>query len=190
MYAKFSKNAWNPEDFTQVSSFLTPGYVPFIQEEDCIVNDDRQFESGSKKYHYISLISKETFTGTVSLTTTCDFVEFGAPILVFSDDIVKDENGFPAYGHHFEIVAYEKGFNIWELNRKAKPIRVAFEEFDVPAKTPITLQAKISPEKDEIIVSLYGRTYTKCVKNMPKTFHAGITACEGVNHFYDFGAEE
>lgn len=180
----FAKDSWNKDDFTQVTSMHTDGRIPFMQEEDCIVNDhDRGNIDNLKKYNYISLLSKETCeTGDV-IETECSFDTFGAPLVVISDDVQKTEDGYPVYGHHFEIVAYEEGFNVWEIHGN-KTFKAAFRQYSVPEKEKITLTVKVL--EDSLEVSLCGHQDTVKVERLPKTFRAGITACEGVNRFYSF----
>jgi len=187
----FSKGSWNEADFFQVRSLLNKnGWKKFVQLYDCIVNGDGAFERGSKEYEYISLLFHKKFKSPVYLETECDFEDFGAPLLVFSDDVTAQSDGVAIYGHHFEVVAFEEGFNIWELNKTNKPIKVAEGRFPVPAKEKLTLSAKIDAEKNEIEVTLAGISQKVTVPNMSKEFYAGITACEGINHFYSFEAEE
>ena len=42
----------------------------------------------------------------------CSFEKYGAPLITIANAIGKDENGYPLYGDHFEIVAYESGCNV------------------------------------------------------------------------------
>lgn len=62
MKTVFSKDSWNKEDFTQVTSMHTDGRVPFMQEDNCIVNDFPRGEvENLKQCNYISLLAKEGF---------------------------------------------------------------------------------------------------------------------------------
>lgn len=188
MKVDFGKDRWDPELFTQVTSRHTEGRIPFMQEEDCVVNDTpKEGLEDLKKYRYISLISKEWFHSGVELETVCEFDSYGAPLIVLSDDIEETEDGYPVYGHHFEIVAFEEGFNVWEIYG-AKPTKVALGRFPVPGGKPITLSVKVLEE--ELIVTLCGQTQSMKVANLPRRFHGGITACEGVNRFYSFTTKE
>lgn len=188
MKVDFKKGAWNPDLFTQVTSLRTDGRKPFMQEEDCVVNDfPRENPESVFSYNYISLLSKETFQTGTTLKTVCEFDSFGAPLLVFTDDVITSEDGYPAYGHHFEVVAYEEGFNIWELNGKDRPIKAAFEEFPVEGGQKLELTVRVL--EDSLEVTLCGKTFVEKIEHLPVSFHAGITACEGVNRFYSFSAE-
>lgn len=186
MKIDFAKGQWDPKEFDRITSLRTDCRVDFMQEEEGVVNDDRSLPKGSGEYHYISILHKEPLTSPVTLETVCEFDEYGAPLLVLTDDLVQTEDGFPAYGHHFEIVAFEEGFNIWELNGTDKPFKAAIGRYSVPCKEKVTLTATIDVEKDTIIVTMCGETIKCHVEHLPHTFRAGITACEGINRFYTF----
>ena len=182
MRIDFSKKTWNPQDFTQVTSLRTDGRKPFMQEEDCVVND--VYKENINDYNYISLLYKQTYNTPVEISTTCSFESFGAPLIVLTDDLISTEDGYPAYGHHFEIVAYEKGINVWDLNGNAKPIKAAFNHFEVPANEKLELKVKVL--EDKLQISLYGQDMEFPISGLPSSFRCGITACEGVNRFYSF----
>lgn len=186
MKVSFSKGQWNPQDFDRITSLRTDCRVDFMQEEENVVNDDRSLPMGSGEYHYISLLHKQMLVSPVVLETVCEFDEYGAPLLVLTDDLVQTEDGFPAYGHHFEIVAFEEGFNIWELNGTDKPFKAAIGRFPVPAGEKVTLTAAIDAKKNTITVSMCGETIECHVEHLPHAFRAGITACEGINRFYSY----
>lgn len=186
MKISFAKDAWSMDDFEQVTSLRTDGRIPFMQLEDCVVNDVQKEEIMS--HNYISLLSRRVFGAPLRLSTKCSFDKFGAPLLVLTDDVKPTEDGYPAYGHHFEIVAYENGINVWELNGTAKPIRSGFLEFFVPAGEAFVLEAKV--EKQKITVQMCGQTLSLELPTLPEKLRCGITACEGVNRFYSFEAEE
>ena len=188
MTVSFAKGEWDKDLFEQITSLRTDGRKPFLQEEDCVVNDDVHDRQDHMTYNYISLLSRKWFRAPVRLETECSFERFGAPLLVLSDDIIQTEDGYPAYGHHFEIVAFEEGFNVWELNGRDKPILSGKGRFPVPAGSFFTLSAAIREGSADI--TLCGHTETVSLPALPARFRAGITACEGVNRFRSFRAAE
>ena len=183
MYIEFSRG-WDKSRFTRVSSLRTDGKKPFMQEDDCVVNDIPKAEM--MQHNYISLLSNEYFSAPVTLTTVCSFEKFGAPLIVISDDVKPAPDGFPAYGHHFEVVAFEEGINVWELNGTDKPIKAAFARFPVEAGKKLTLTVKA--ETGKLLIDLDGNRLEAELPSLPSRFRAGITACEGVNRFYMFSA--
>lgn len=187
MNISFERNKWNPEDFTRVTSLRTDGRDPMIQEDDCIVNETCQHEN-IFEHKYISMLYKDEYKTRTRFKTECSFDKYGAPLIVFTDDLIQTEDGFPAYRHHFEVVVFEEGWNLWELNGKDKPILAASARFPVPEKEYVTLEVSTLP--GGVSVSLLGHTQFVELPTFPKTFRAGITACEGINRFRCFCAEE
>ena len=186
MRIDFSANRWSMNDFDQITSLRTDGRTPFIQEADCVVNEKSEADSRMKNA-YVSILSKEWFSAPVTLSATCNFLSFGAPLLVLTDNVIAAPDGYPAYGRHIEIVAYEDGINVWLLNGTEKPILAGKTRFPVPANEKITLTAEILPGRIEC--TLCGQSAAFDIEQVPLRFRAGITACEGVNRFYSFSAD-
>lgn len=176
------------DDFMYVYSPACKAYKEFVVEDDCIHNS---FNEEINDWDYISIVTKDKYTSGVTVKTKCAFEKFGAPLIVFTDDIFEGKDGRPTYGHHFEIVAYEDGINIWSIvpwwERTERPIkseRIGFIEFPVDANALVELEVKI--EKGKIIATLCGKTVDVEYSSIPEEFHVGITACEGVNKFTEF----
>lgn len=178
----FSRGQWNAADFSQVTSLRTDGRIPFMQEDSWIVNDT--MKSRGSKYRYISLLSNEYYNVPLQLDTECCFEEFGAPLIVMSDDVGMTGDRFPVYGHHFEVVAYENGINVWELNGKEKPVKIGYLEFPVEARKSIVLSVKVT--RHHLSAELEGHQLEIDVPTLPERLRVGITGCEGVNRFYSF----
>lgn len=127
------------------------------------------------------MLSRESFELSLRISAEYSFEKFGAPVLAVTDDIITTEDGFPAYGHHFEVVAYENAINVWELNGKDQPVKLGFLEFFVPAGMRFLLQAELTEKT--LTASLLRRELVLSVPLMPSRLRAGFTACEGVNRF-------
>ena len=179
------------DDFMYVYSPACKYYKEFIVEDDCIHNT---YNDELQDWDYVSMVSKKRYSVGTKITTKCSFAKFGAPLIVFSDDISKDENGRNIYGHHYEIVAYEDGINIWSIvrcpERKEKPIfptKVGSLSFHVDENTLIELEVTV--EKGKIIAKLCGQVLEVTYSEIPEKFHVGITACEGDNRFTELKIE-
>lgn len=175
---------WAQEDFIYVSSARYQYRKEFIQKSDCITNDNPMRSFGD--YPYISMITKERFNSPVTICTNCSFKNYGAPLIVITDDLHKLENGNTQYGNHIEFVAYEDGINIWNLefvDGKYNINAIQRIEFPVSADQMFTLKVYIN--KGEFTVSLNDKSYEYSYDGLPTNFHVGITACEGNNSFYD-----
>lgn len=181
MLTSFARGAWDKDRFEQITSTHTDGRVPFLQEDDCIVNDIAARDPVS--WQYISILGREELSAPVVLETVCSFDKYGAPLIVLSDDIRRTQDDYPLYGHHFEIVAFEEGLNVWDLGDSLHQ-KAGMARFPVPAGEKLTLTAQIRPR--QMIVTLCGVRSVFDIPDLPLRFRAGITACEGINRFYSF----
>ena len=173
------------KDFMYVFSPASRSFVPFTFENGQAIN---RYDESIKDYEYISIVTKEKYTDGVTFRTKCSFDSFGAPLIVLSDDISIDESGRSKYGLHFEVVAYEKGCNVWHIvpfpERVERPIKaekIAFSNFVITEKSEIDLSVTIKDGK--ICVEINGERLVAESPDIPKEFHIGITACGGINRF-------
>ncbi len=182
----FRRGSWDPAAFEYIYSPKFPATPRFVQQDDCIVNGGTP-----GAYEYISLITRRTFrTGTL-LTLRCSFEKYGAPLIVLTDDVRQGEAGELRFGRHMEIVAYEGGVNVWKLTplkNDVRPENLLRQKFPVPAGKPITLTVR--PGKGRLDISLGGNRFSVEADCVPEEFHAGMTACEGINRFYEFSTDE
>ena len=190
----FKKGMDEKRDFKYVSSLITETHTQFDFEEDCIVNRYNPEIKGDWKYDYISMVTKEKYGDGVKLTTKCRFEHYGAPLIVFTDDI-KEENGRNYYGLHFEVVAFDEGFNVWHIipsdENPDLPIKVtliATGRFPVADNSLIELEVQI--KNKTIYVNMNGHTQSVYNADIPEKMHVGVTACEGINRFYTLEIEE
>lgn len=188
MKTVFSKGGWNQSDFQYVYS---PKFAPtprFVQEDGCLVN---RGDPATGHYDYVSMVTARKFRAGTVLSTRCSFVKYGAPLIVLTNDIRKGKNGELRYGRHMEIVAYEGGVNVWSLEPLANdvhPTNLLRQKFSVSAGKIIHLT--VCPQKGKLDISLDGNSFSVKADCVPDEFYAGITACEGINRFYDFTADE
>lgn len=188
----FGNGKYDPGAFFYAYSPICKEYAIFRQEENCIVNAEGNSTFG---YEYISILEKTPHSGTVAVETECLFEKFGAPIIVFTNDLRVDENGHSIYNKHFEVVAYEDGINIWHIvpcpekvEYPVDPTLLASKKFSIDANSLI--QMKVVIEKDCIKAWVNGEYLEVPVDDLPQdTFWVGITACEGINRFYNLIVE-
>ena len=189
----FGKDKYDPCAFIYVYSPICKEFATFRQEETCIVNAEGKSTFG---YEYISILEKKTHKGNVTIETECSFEKFGAPIIVFTDDLRPDGNGRLIYGKHFEIVAYEDGINIWHIvpcpekvDYPVDPTLLATKKFSIAGNSPIQMKVAIADGRIKTWVN--GEYLEVSVEDLPKdTFWVGITACEGINRFYNLKIED
>lgn len=187
----FGKDTDLEKDFSYISS-LNPTFIKtdkrFIPEENCIRNE---FNDSINDYDYISIVTKKKYRKGARLTTRCDFKGYGAPIISITDDCRYYDNGDMYYGLHFETVAYSLGCNIWQIiplpEGSKEPIenrKIANLPFEIGQEEPVEITIEVLDKK--IVANINGRTIIAESDDIPDTFHVGLTACEGINKFYDF----
>lgn len=186
MRVSFHENAWNAQDFSYAYSPLFADRPTFVQEADGIVNE----RTADGKFTYVSLLTNRTFSTGSLLKTRCSFEAYGAPLLVFTDDVREGPQGELLFGLHYEVVAYEGGVNVWRLDPvdgSIRPYNLLRQAFAVPPGKLLTLAVQIM--ESELRISLDDTHFTLPVEGLPPSFRAGITACEGINRFTEFCVE-
>lgn len=184
----FKRNCWNPADFLYAYSPKCRAYPRFLQENDCIVNSSNP---ETHEFDYVSMVTKRQYQTGAVLSTHCSFEHYGAPLIVITSELTPCPDGITRYGHHIEVVAYEGGINIWYLIPKAdtvEPVNLIRKKFPVADTRPALLRVKVA--KKSLAISLDETAFEIAFDHIPETFHAGITACEGINRFYDFAVTE
>lgn len=182
-------------DFMYAYSPVPKEHKPFVLWDDCLANYPVGAPEAPENSAYVSIISKEAYASGTKFSTTCSFGEFGAPLIVFTDDLGENTDGTGLYGLHFEVVAYEGGCNFWHIEpwpeRVERPIKtqkIAFEQFEIKPDERITITVEV---KGKTITAWVNGHEISCENaDVPEKFHVGITACEGPNNFYDFTIED
>lgn len=184
-------NEFNLEDeFIYVSSPASKSKKKFVQKENCIENT---YNEEIKDFDYVSIITKEKYNNGVTVRVKCSFDTFGAPLIVITDDYKTLENGSYQYGLHFEVVAYENGCNVWHIvpgKEEKKPIdvtKVNAIEFPIEDKSMIDMEVTIKSQK--LYIRVNDQSFVAQHEEIPEQMHVGITACEGINQFYEFEVE-
>ena len=108
----FEKGAWQAEDFLSAASSRVEYRLTFGQKDDCIHNEgaDKMDE-----YAYVSMVHRTPVSLPCLLETECSFRTYGAPLLILADAVDTLPDGRLQYGHHIEVVGWEKGLNVWDL---------------------------------------------------------------------------
>ncbi len=181
-------------EFNYVYSPIVKTYPSFIKEANYLVN---RYDSDINDYEYISILSKEKFSNA-KVNVCCDFHAYGAPIVVFGDDVSeqigRDGSKHLFYGVHFEVVAWEEGCNIWYLvpdpdnsERPVKPTLLLGAKFPVEAGKPIYMTVKVT--KGKVLAEINGNKCEVAHEKIPEVYYMGYTACEGINKLYSLKIE-
>ena len=166
----------------------------FIQEDDCIRNAPIE---GTEYFEYISNAHKKCFKRGARAKLVCSFESYGAPLITLANSIGTDENGYPLYGDHYEIVAYEEGCNVWFITKAPEGSGKSFDgkgllrlRFPIAGGEKIELSITTGVREECITVELCGQSFDLPVPNLAENFYIGFTACEGVNRLYSATIEE
>ena len=183
-----------PENFVYAASTIVIYRREFAQEADGLVNARIELEDRKAAYQdfeYISVVEKERVKLPVELEVECSFDKFGAPLIVFSEEMTEKENGWKEYGEHYEVVLFESGINIWHIT----PKKEGGQQVEALCKARLPFEAG---KWEQLTVRLTrdgmeaqaGELTAKVEIALPEKMYAGFTACEGINHFRYYSREE
>lgn len=193
---QFTQGNWNIKDWQMVKSPRWDHLGEWIQKKDCIqnatpVNATAKDLGGAKAGEtYTSMVLKQKASGRLEISSTLSFEDQYAPLIVLADNLGQDTSGHPEYRNHTEIVIYDGGINIWQhYYRDGKPswVKVAWENFKLKSKTKYHVQVKVDGNRIEVTAG--GHTLGCTDLDLPSQYYVGVTACEGINNFYEFGAK-
>ena len=170
-------------DFTYAISHFVKERKRFTFEEDCIRNQQSTVETCG--FEYVSMITRKKFASGTKVQTECSFEKFGAPLIVFTNQINDC-----TYGENFEVVAWEKGCNVWQIVPDIEKEPKLIGQFLFPIETNSKVKLGVEFFKKRIEISINGRKYNLINPHFPEEFYVGFTACEGINRFYFFAIEE
>ena len=183
-----------PEGFVYAASTVVSYRREFKLDENGVVNgriDLKDPKAAYRDYEYISAVYRERMKLPVRIETECSFDAFGAPLIVFSETMTQKENGWREYGEHFEAVLYEGGINMWHITPKqeggqqVEAVCKAKNAYPAGKLTRLTVTLR----QDGIEAEADGFT-AKGECSLPEEMYVGFTACEGINRFSSFSAEE
>jgi hypothetical protein len=194
---RFVAGQWQAADWTLVKSPRWDRLGEWVQEADGICNQTppaatpADLLGKSAPEAYSSMVVSRPFEGNLTVRTTFAFDDQMAPLIVLAPELGKDAKERPEYREHFEIVAYDKGVNVWHHTWvEGKPAwkKAAYWNFELKPKTRTVLEVQVnhSSHGPMMIVRLDDREMGYLDASLPTKCYVGITGCEGVNHFYDF----
>ena len=190
----FRRGSWDPAEMPLTfSPHMCKDFTAvLLQEEDCIVNS---FNKSLGDYDYIGIAMTEPTVGDCTVTTHCSFEKFGAPLIVLADGI-RTEGAYRLYGAIYEIVAYEEGCNVWRIlpepdpeksERRYTVRKIAHKPFFVEAGTTLEMSVRVHGKHAFVTVNDY--SFDVALPDLPDAYYVGLTACEGINRFYDLTVE-
>ena len=205
----FSRGRWNPAEWLTFKSLRFDYIGTFDQMDDHIVNradpawSDEELYAKHVTEVYASLVCPKKLSGsTIEVSSTMSFDHLMAPLIVLTPELDKDGKGRHAFKKHYEVVLYNEGINVWHYtydDDASKPEAerlhwhlAAFARAPFSPKTKYELKVTMSKVEGREM-----RMTVECgnVKvgfedaDLPESFYAGVTGCEGRNRFYDFRAK-
>ena len=186
----FEKGAWQAEDFLSAASSRVEYRLTFGQKDDCIHNEgaDKMDE-----YAYVSMVHRTPVSLPCLLETECSFRTYGAPLLILADAVDTLPDGRLQYGHHIEVVGWEKGINVWDLTpdpeapNGQRTVNLGRFSFPIEDGARFLLTARADRQGLVVGAEVNGRSAQfDCPCVLPEKCYVGITACEGKNYFYRF----
>lgn len=188
MLIDFSKDCWSDGDLTTAYSFRFTETPKFTQEQDHIrtaVNPQHR-----EGFDNISLLSKQTYTAGVTATLHCAFEALGCPEIILVEHLEDCDDGAIRYGACFEVVLYKNGINVWRHYREDGRCfwhkRLGLE-YPVAENTIHELCVKV--QENDLEITLNGQKTILHTEDLPKSFHVGLTGCEGIARLYDLRIE-
>jgi hypothetical protein len=188
----FKVGNWDRTDWIQVG-VPRMDFGEWVQEDGRIANAVPKDASPSElrgklaAKTYASMVYREKLTGNIAITSTMDFADRMAPLVVLTPALPENTAGRKEISERFEVVVFNEGVNVWRHWLKdGKPTYrlAAFARFPLEKGTKYQLEVKKIGKT--LIVTTAGHTFGYSDDALPEAFYAGIMGCEGVNHFYDF----
>lgn len=172
-----------PAELTYAYTWRFAPTGPLQTLPDCLQNHDAA--------EYVSLVTKTPCRAPLRIHTRCAFDAYGAPLIVLCDRLEVDAAGHLRYANCLEVVLWEQGINVWHLWR-AQDGQIRWRNlleatFPVAAGVPHDLTVQV--DEAQFIIEALGRRWRLYVPQLYPAFHAGITACEGINRFYELQIE-
>ena len=193
----FSRGKWDPSAWLTFKSLRWEYTHGFEQMDDHIVNESPSGMSDEDLYAnhvtdvYSSIVYPVKLSGTVEISSTMSFDHLMAPLLVLTPELDTDDKGRHAFKRHYEVVLYNEGLNVWHYtyeNEKLAWHLAAFARTKFDPKKRYELKVTMAKGKKEMrmTVTCGGVTFGFEDPDLPESFYAGVTGCEGRNRFYDF----
>ena len=196
----FARGKWNPAEWTVFKSLRFDYAHAFVQKDDHIENPcpeglgDEEIYANHVTEVYASIVRPVRLSGTVEVASTMSFDHLMAPLIVITPELDADDQGRPAFKKHYEIVLYNEGINVWHYTYENGNLSwhlAAFARAPFEPKKRYELKVTMAKGKREMrmTVECGGVKFGFEDPELPSSFYAGVTGCEGRNRFYSFSAK-
>ncbi|MDD4098915.1 MAG: hypothetical protein PHC30_09100 [Lentisphaeria bacterium] len=196
---RFGRDQWSAADWVLVKSPRWDYFGGWVQQDDHLMNEHpadatpKEMLGKRAAETYTSMVYRHKVSGRTKVSATLLFEDRMAPELVLAGELGLDAKGRPEYREHWEIVLYDEGINVWHHEiRDGKPFwrKAAYLKTPFQPGVQYTLEALVEfpagGKGPQLSVTCDGKRFGCLLPTLPEPFHVGVTACEGVNRFYDF----
>ncbi len=194
--AAFAEGGWDASAWMLVKSPRWPHKGTWIQEATHIRNATppdataEQMLGPRAGETYTSMVLKRRFRDSIVIRATLAFDQRMAPLIILAPALGEDEDGYPEYREHFEVVFWDEGVNVWHHRYDEGKPRwqlAAFSRFPLKPgeRHAVEVTYQNQPDHKVLSVQVNGRTFGYRDATLPDVFHVGLTGCEGTNRFYD-----
>ena len=188
MKVSFARGQWESAKFMQAYTFRYQETPAFVQGGDCIGSGVNP--AHPEGYDNISLLTTEKYAPGVRAHIRCAFEGLGCPEIIIVPEAEACPDGATRYGACFEVVLYEKGFNVWRHFREDgrcfwhKRLGVQY-----PVAENVIHDLTVEVKADMLVIAVDGQKTELRTEDVPPAFHLGITVCEGIARVYDMKIE-
>lgn len=186
LHVDFGDGCWDRRDWKMVQSPRWNRANDWHQETDHIRNDGPERAPGQT---YTSMILDREMRPPFHLTSTMSFDERMAPLIVVGEPPAALPDGRWAYRAHFELVLFDEGINLWDHRYETAPSWSLAAKWRFPVDSRRQYRLGMTVDAAGFSVHLDGRAIGDYSAQLASPLVVGITACEGVNRFYDFSVE-
>ena len=191
---RFAAGAWDPEEWWLVRSPRWDREGEWVQERDHLRNrvPDRwspeemtEGEPGAGET-YVSMVYRRPLTRDFQVAARMSFDHRMAPLIVLAAEPARVES-YREYRDHCEVVLYDEGVNVWTHGFSNQgPHWTLTASWRFPLAPMVEHQLKVNRVGPQLNLLVDNETFGCRAAALPETLYAGITACEGVNRFFDF----
>lgn len=189
----FTPDGWQPNDWIQVRGPRWDHDGGWEQQSDhisnCVpANATAEAMNGPRAGEvYSSMIVDRPAVPGLLVRTRASFDFRMAPLIVLTAPLGEDRDGHPEYREHIEVVIYDLGVNVWHHTWSDDgPAwgRAGWRDFSLEASMPHTLE--VEKTGAQFIVCVNDHRFGCHIPEFDSDVQTGITACEGINRFFEF----
>ncbi len=190
----FAEGAWDPTEWWQVRSPRWDCEGEWVQERDHLRNrvpdhwSPEEMTAGGPGAGetYVSMVYSRPLTGEFQVAARTSFDHRMAPLIVLA---AKPANvaTYREYRDHCEVVLFDEGVNVWRHGFSDQgPHWALTAHWRLRLAPKLEHQLRVHRVGHQLNVFVDNQAFTCHLAALPEPLYAGITACEGVNRFFDF----